>query len=197
MVASAITLLFITSHSQPASAYFRRHAAPAGADYLGLLKNHVIWNKLPVTIYFVRDEEYSPSRERAARAGFDLWEQATDGYVTYEVVDSPKRAQITVSFDPDTNDGHTTTSFTSRRIVSARIVIGAERENESDLECTSAHEFGHALGLAGHSSVPRDLMYPAHYMGRSWSLTRRDLNTLARVYHVDPDIAANWTPLSR
>lgn len=197
-ILSLCALLFPFTLSQSICA-LELPAAPAlrGADYLSLLKNRVTWSRLPVSVYFARDAEYSASRERAARAGFSLWEQATDGYVCFNVQDYPEHAQIVVRFDPETNDGHTTTSFTSQRIVGARITIGVEREGECDVQCTAAHEFGHALGLSGHSRNDQDLMYPAHIMGRAWSITRRDLNTLARVYHVDPAVASDWTPQRR
>lgn len=192
-----LTLFSLCILTLPASARSgQEETAPPGRDYLNLLSNRVTWNKLPVTIYFVRDEEYTSAREKAARAGLDLWGQATGGFVGYKVVDSSDAAQITVAFDPSTDDGHTTTTYTSRRLVHARIVMGVERGSTHDLRCTAAHEFGHALGLSGHSGELRDLMYPVHIMGRAWSITRRDLNTLAIVYHVDPDVAAEWTPQS-
>ncbi|MCW3097505.1 MAG: repeat protein [Chthonomonadaceae bacterium] len=190
-----ITLFYLTNLSSAASAHRRQFEdVPVRGDYASLLKNHVTWNKLPVTIYFVPDAEYTGAREKAARKGIDLWVQATDGFVGYKVVDDPDHAQITVRFDPTNDDGHTTTSYTSRRIMHARITMGVEQGSERDLECTAAHEFGHALGLSGHSSQSRDLMYPMHVMGRAWSITRRDLNTLALLYHIDPDVAAAWTP---
>jgi len=190
-----LTLIFLNCLALSAHARTPDYEnSSARKDYYGLLKGHSQWNKLPVNIYFVHDSEYSASRERAARAGFDLWEQATGGYVTYKIVESSDHAQITVTFDPTNDDGHTTTTFTSRRIVHARIVMGIDRGSSADLECTAAHEFAHALGLSGHSNDSRDLMYPSHIMGRSWSITRRDLNTLAQIYHVDSEIAMDWAP---
>lgn len=190
-----VTLVFLNYLAPSAHARTPDYEnSSARKDYYSLLKGHSQWNKLPVNIYFVHDSEYSSARERAARAGFDLWEQATGGYVTYKIVDSSDHAQITVTFDPTNDDGHTTTTFTSRRIVHARIVMGIDRGSSADLECTAAHEFAHALGLSGHSNDSRDLMYPSHIMGRSWSITRRDLNTLAQIYHVDSEIAMDWAP---
>ncbi len=191
----AFALLFISHLAPPASAR-NPPLEDAGVrqDYYDLLNNHITWTKLPVTVSFVHDEEYSEARKRAACAGMDRWQEATGGFVEYKIVDNPNRAQITVRFDPTSDDGHTTTSFTRARIVHARILMGVASSSLRDLQCTAAHEFGHALGLSGHSSSSQDLMYPAHIMGRSWRITRRDLNTLATLYHVEPEVAVTWTP---
>ena len=52
----------------------------------------------------------------------------------------------------------------------------------SDLEAAAAHEFGHALGIEGHSKDPADLMYFQHTVGQPWTITARDLNTMKMAY---------------
>jgi predicted Zn-dependent protease len=62
----------------------------------------------------------------------------------------------------------------------------------ADLQSVAAHEFGHALGIDGHSDDPGDLMYPVEIRmigpdgnpvpAPVHSVTLRDLNTLALCY---------------
>ena len=59
-----------------------------------------------------------------------------------------------------------------------------------DIACIAAHEFGHALGLDGHSDRSADLMYPVHRMGSRLLITARDLRTLATVY---PELVSRVT----
>lgn len=44
------------------------------------------------------------------------------------------------------------------------------------------HEMGHALGLAGHSDDPRDIMYPSASQDGTRRLSGRDRNTLRELY---------------
>jgi len=195
---SALTLLLLNTTSLSASALPAETAVVTEfTNYLTRLKNHITWNTLPVRVYFTRDAAYTPAREKAARAGFDTWVQATRGFVGYEVQDGPEEAQITVTFNPGNNDGHTATRFSNLLIDGARISVGVQRGWGRDIACIAAHEFGHALGIDGHSGDLRDVMYPVHRMGHLWSITRRDLTTLALAYRVDAQIAMKWIPINR
>ncbi len=60
-----------------------------------------------------------------------------------------------------------------------------------ELQSTAAHEFGHALGIEGHSDNEDDLMYPSQIRvflddallpSPPRSVTKRDLNTLKSGY---------------
>ncbi|MFS8906249.1 hypothetical protein [Synechococcus sp. O70.2] len=70
-----------------------------------------------------------------------------------------------------------------------RIVI-AEGRGLAEVTAVARHEIGHGLGLWGHSPNPRDLMYGGHHakatgnrrLLRVPTITKRDLNTLKRVY---------------
>jgi predicted Zn-dependent protease len=54
--------------------------------------------------------------------------------------------------------------------------------NDQEVARTILHEVGHGLGLEGHSSNPRDIMYYAVSSKQTSCLTARDANTLARLY---------------
>ena len=168
--------------------------AALAEDYYAALKTHTKWRKFPVTVFFVRDHEYSTTREQEARTGFSRWTEATRGFVAFKVVEIAKGADMLVRFDPNSDDGYTTTTFTSGRLVKAHVKVGVRRGWPHDIQCVAAHEFGHALGINGHSNVVQDLMFPTHNMGTAWQISQRDLNTLAAIYRPAVKITATWTP---
>jgi hypothetical protein len=165
-------------------------------DYYSRIKTHNKWQKFPVTVYFVRDSQYTAAREQEARLGFGRWTEATHGYVSYRVVDSAKAAGMTVTFNPNSDDGHTTTAFTGARLFKAKIKVGVRQGWAHDIVCVAAHEFGHALGINGHSDRVEDLMFPTHNMGTAWHITQRDLNTLAAIYRPATAELRTWTPVA-
>ena len=151
-------------------------------NYSGRLDNRVSWALLPVRVFFVPDKNYTAELERIARAGFDHWTRATDGFVRYVVTRIPQRADVIVRFNRDVNGGLTKTHFRKGRLFRADLTVGTAQNEGDDIECTAAHEFGHALGIDGHSDDRADLMFPVHIMGRSFCVTERDVNTLATAY---------------
>lgn len=140
------------------------------------------WPRFPLHVYFVPDDNYTEKREEWACRGFDRWVTATDGFVDYDVCDTREKAQILVRFAPRTSNGVTEQQFRGKTMHAASITIGVREGAGKDMEAVAAHEFGHALGIGGHSEEERDLMYPVHYAGRPCHITERDLNTLAAAY---------------
>jgi predicted Zn-dependent protease len=53
------------------------------------------------------------------------------------------------------------------------------------MQAASAHEFGHALGIDGHSTNPQDLM--SIYYGRG-VISPNDAATIRHLYHLTPDL---------
>ena len=156
--------------------------ANCAEGYSSRLKNRISWNRFPIKIFFVRDSNYDRRRQDTALDGFDRWGEVTDGYAKFRVVDSSDSADVVVRFDPRTNDGRTTMRYRGDRLYRADMMIGVERDADIDIESTAAHEFGHALGINGHSDSRRDLMYPAHFEGTRCRITERDLDTLISIY---------------
>jgi hypothetical protein len=53
---------------------------------------------------------------------------------------------------------------------------------------TCLHELGHALGLNGHSPNASDIMHFVQSFRQLPALTRRDKNTIARLYSSYPSV---------
>lgn len=155
------------------------------------------WEHFPLHVCFVPGDLTTPERTDAVRAGFDQWVHATKDFVHYQVVTKPAQAEVVVTFlpsesvpDQDGSCGHTTMTFLTLTLKSAAVSLATLGVTPTDLQATAAHEFGHALGIDGHSDDPDDLMYavltrspddgdlpaPAH------AVTARDLNTLQVCY---------------
>ncbi|GIV11481.1 MAG: hypothetical protein KatS3mg020_0972 [Fimbriimonadales bacterium] len=153
-------------------------------NYVPQLERLLYWDRFPVTVYFERDAHYSDYYRQLALQGFDQWIEATGFVVRYREVDSPEGAQIKVFFKPDTRNGLTTYTYypSSGRLVSAKVEIGIQGGNPIDIRSVSAHEFGHAIGIGGHSTNPEDMMYPNFVSNVPLQITQNDVNTAKTAY---------------
>lgn len=176
----ACALGFGSAPAQTDGAVLSRRAG--ASDYAASLRNRIAWASFPLRIYFERDRNYRPERQARALKGLARWTAASKGIVRYQVTGAEEDADVVVRFDPSSNDGYTTTHFTNGEITLAEVRVGVKRGSGPDMEAIAAHEFGHVLGIDGHSGDRRDLMYPIHRMGASYRISARDLNTLARIY---------------
>ena len=166
----------------------------SGDTYAEALMNELHWGHFPIRIAFTNS--LSSDREKLdeiVQQGFNQWVKATQDEVKYEVVSSPARADVTVTYEvvpnrPFTGGKLGTTGFnynkTRRQLFHADMHLNVwEGMTRRDLERfanTAAHEFGHALGINGHSPNPDDLMY--FTSSQSEGVTARDLNTLRQAY---------------
>lgn len=153
-------------------------------NYVPQLNRLLYWERFPVTVYFVRDENYSEQYRQLALQGFNQWVEATNKVVQYVEVQRREDAQIVVMFKPDTTNGLTTFEYYPRSGVlrSATMEVGTRSKNPTDIRSVAAHEFGHALGIYGHSTNPSDMMYPTFVSNVPLQITQNDLNTLKTAY---------------
>lgn len=150
------------------------------------------WRQFPVRVAFVRDAEYSAAAQQRALAGFNFWLAKIPNGPTLVVVPADQASDLTVAFyrfDPN-GDGilgktrvySSTNPDFAGTIARAEMTLGITGNNVLDI-ATAAHEYGHALGLVGHSKNPDDLMYFTGNDDRTGQLTIADVNTLLADYN--------------
>ena len=159
------------------------------------------WPALPVRVYFANDATVTPTGGAPTRVnpliqtGFSRWPAATGGVVGYTLVTDPALAQITVTVIPIPDPtGLSETGQTSVRTTTGGVLTAATiqiyvwpditvPELTQGLLATATHEFGHALGIAGHSPDPSDVMYAQHQPDQDVLLSVRDINTIKTIYY--------------
>lgn len=159
------------------------------------------WPTLPVTVYFASDLTITPQGGSPTRvndviqSGFQRWPDATGGVIGYRVVSDPSAANIVVTTKsiPDPS-GQSETGYTQVHTGRNNVLTSATTEiyvwpdiTVDELlggqVSTSAHEFGHMLGIAGHSDNPGDVMYVSHDPTQDVPLSVRDINTIKTIYY--------------
>ncbi len=159
------------------------------------------WPALPVRVYFANDVTVTPQGGSPTRVndliltGFGRWPAATGGIVGFTLVTDPSQAQITVSVvtipDPMglAETGKTSVTPGAGNVLQAaamQIYVWPDitvPELTQGLLATSAHEFGHALGIGGHSPDAGDVMYVSHDPNADVLLSARDINTVKTIYY--------------
>ncbi|MGE0262718.1 MAG: matrixin family metalloprotease [Candidatus Obscuribacterales bacterium] len=156
-------------------------------------------------------EGYSPQHKQAALAGINSWKPIEkEGYFSYVLTDDPMEADIHLFwvnhfvdqrgmalFQNDIRGYTSKRSFPYKMIMQGRqmpfkpvviILSTTDRQGQlsvAKMKAAAAHEFGHALGIEGHSSNPADLM--SIYYGNG-SISPNDAATVRYLYKLTPDL---------
>lgn len=192
--------LFIAVLGAAAAAAQEGSVPTAAPNYLSDLPTKHKWRKLPVHVFFQTGGSYSPAREQAVRAGFDEWSRATNGVIGYTLVSTQKQADVIVRFvpsgfvPPDPKAvGVTAYSTHGSYLYKALMTLATGGQSRpAEITEVAAHEWGHALGIHGHSQTESDLMYgvTTRYLSLNpdfvppppRTVGTRDLNTLKAIY---------------
>lgn len=176
------------------------------SDYAHCSSMHHLlhWQKMPLLIYFDRStcvpaDDASRTWVPIAKRGFKEWVTATNQAITFKIVDDPSLANLTVDFTPieylngvEGSVGITGLIYSGTTLHRAHMTIATGDATDSQIQSVAAHEFGHALGIDGHSDRLGDLMYPSTVrvftadmkpvLAPPIQVSSRDLNTLRLAY---------------
>jgi len=154
----------------------------------------VRFTKMPITVYV----EHSPTSSESGGTSLDdlkyalgEWESCADGRIKFELTEKQDNANIRVMWakhsltdrmDSALGDAKFVQMETGFRIdvmLSLRHKSGEPLSHE-EMRAVCLHEFGHAIGLWGHSPSKKDVMFFA--TSGIVHTTERDKNTLLKVY---------------
>lgn len=179
------------------------------------------WSKssFPLTVYIDKPRNVPQYYYEQAVKSFEDWQRETEEFVKFTQINNPATAKITIKFL------ETGTQSSSKREYKAAItspVIEKEKNLKQmiinvlikkdtgdyfslqEVKTVITHEIGHSLGLWGHSSDNRTIMYysldnPYDYYEKrtDTSLNEKDIATLKILYSLAPDITDNSDEFNR
>ncbi|MDZ7965669.1 MAG: peptidase [Nostoc sp. DedSLP03] len=156
---------------------------------------YLVWSQFPVRVYVEPPKSVSEKQAQAWVNGVLQGVQEWSTYLPLTVVEQPEVADITIvrkapplqilpgSNIPRARSAQTTYElYTSNKILSHRFtILLSPSQTGKYLIAATRHEFGHALGIWGHSPLQTDALYFSQVRNPP-SISARDVNTLKRVY---------------
>ncbi|MBY0449486.1 MAG: matrixin family metalloprotease [Cyanobacteria bacterium] len=157
---------------------------------------------MPIKVYIAPFRWYETAKQRASTLyeqmileAMSLWSTVSQGKIRFQRVTQLTDSQIDVKWRrvDRTSLGHCQYLINDQGMMySAEIQIGisdgiihARYNNMNEVKHTIVHEFGHALGLVGHSNHNADIMFVPHQFGVV-SISQRDVLTLNQLYSLPP-----------
>lgn len=167
------------------------------------------WNKaeFPIKVY-IEDLPSMPNYyKKAFEEAAKIWENEGEGIIKIAFVDREKEANIVfktkdrqenirkISNDEPTTLAFTKPTFDKDKFKKAEIIFFRKNIDGSmvkpyEVLNIAVHEFGHALGIWGHSDDKNSVMYVFYdpkYKKRTAFLNKQDKATLKLLYMVTPD----------
>lgn len=165
---------------------------------------YLIWSQFPIKVYIESsDNNESRSRQWVKTVVDAIWEWNI--YLPLQVVDNPEVADIKIfNKRPPLTPGKLRARSAETRyqldrdengILSHNFVIWlSPMQIGKYLPAAARHEFGHALGIWGHSPEKTDVMYYSQ-VAEPPPISPRDINTLKKIYLQTTRIGSKF-PLS-
>jgi tetratricopeptide (TPR) repeat protein len=149
------------------------------------------FDKLPITVYVNTGNIYSKKYMTELEYAMKKWQDSSGGLIEFQLVDSPDGANIMVlwvaKLETEEQDHPLGVAELQRTDggdfhVEMRICHRDKNGiplNDEQIKTVLCHEFGHAIGLWGHSKNKEDIMY---YTSDKVEPSGRDIETLKMLY---------------
>jgi predicted Zn-dependent protease len=139
---------------------------------------------------------FRPMYAAILKEAFIDWTNVVPGVLAVTFTNQPERANILCRWSSDpakfknSSESAETKLFADGKGLSKGeieiLTVGGAASllmTENRMRSIALHEVGHVLGLGGHTTNPKDVMFYTASSSDTWrSLTQRDKNTLARLY---------------
>ncbi|MEH2218029.1 MAG: peptidase [Nostoc sp.] len=156
---------------------------------------YLVWSQFPIRVYVESPKTVNEKQAQVWINGVLQGVHEWSNYLPLTIVEQPEIADITIArkapplqISPGSNiprarSAQTTYElYTSNNVLSHRFTILLSPSQTGDyLIAATRHEFGHALGIWGHSPLQTDALYFSQVRNPS-PISPRDVNTLKRVY---------------
>jgi predicted Zn-dependent protease len=195
--------------SSPPAGLLPTHYLEAAGDYYGRVATRsegAQWRSFPLQVFLGSAPQLK--WQQGAREAFDIW----SAILAMQVVAMPDRADIRLGWQESVDEaGRAGEEMDWVRIVTAGnqmksrrvaiITVDLSRNwSKDEMRAIMLHEFGHALGIKGHSDSKKDIMYfelqeryrqipvpvlptPIYWKSLAKQPSQRDVNTLIRLYN--------------
>ncbi|WP_373525294.1 peptidase [Nostoc sp.] len=165
---------------------------------------YLVWSQFPVRVYVEPPRAVSEKQAQAWVNGVLQGVQEWNTYLPLTIVEKPEIADIAIarkapplqiapgSNIPRARSAQTTYElYTSNKVLSHHFTILLSPSQTGEyLIAAARHEFGHALGIWGHSPLQTDALYFSQVHNPP-PISARDVNTLKRVY--EQPTTLGWT----
>ena len=171
--------------------------------------------KMPIKV-FIEDDRHVPGFRKEFVTIFlsclETWTRASGNRLTFQLVDALPKADMHVIYTANVDDiarkpglapleqGLATIATCGYdgpygAIDQAKIQLLVHKPSsdkgltDDEMKGVSLHEIGHALGLSGHSPNDADIMHFMMSFRQLPALTKRDKQTIARIYQDTPSVS--------
>jgi len=156
---------------------------------------YLIWSQFPVRVYVEPPKAVSENQAKGWVNSVLQGVQEWNTYLPLTIVQQPEVADIMIvrkapplQISPGSNISRARSAqstyelYTSNKVLSHRFtILLSPSQTGKYIQAATRHEFGHALGIWGHSPLQTDALYFSQVRNPSL-ISVRDVNTLKRVY---------------
>lgn len=150
-----------------------------------------VWiNPKNIKVYITPDELKGYIFTRS----FKTWDDALGSDLNFKYVKTPNEADIIIKYVDKLSDNQAGVTKTSHikiqgKIYLAKAEISISKHSpigfkftDAQLNKTTLHEIGHAIGILGHSDNINDIMYPTTASPRLSTVSKKDIETVRKIY---------------